>query len=60
MTKKDVEKFGPTARCPACADTTKGISGRHDHNDECRDRVGELLMDEGAQRVESYLERARV
>ena len=52
--------FGPTARCPACADTTKGISGRHAHNDECRDRVGKLLMDEGAQRVESYFERARV
>ena len=25
VTKKDVERFGPTARCPACADTTKGI-----------------------------------
>ena len=35
VTKKDVERFGPTARCPACANTTKGISGRHAHNDEC-------------------------
>ena len=60
MTKKDVERFGPTARCPACADTTKGTSGRHAHNDECRDRVGKLFMDEGAQRVVGYFERARV
>ena len=60
MTKKDVERFGPTARCPACADTMKGISGRHAHNDECRDRIGKLLMDEGAQGVESHFERARV
>ena len=27
------------------------------HNDECRDRVGKLIMDEGAQRVDSYFER---
>ena len=60
VTKKDEERFGPTARCPACADTTKGISGRHTHSDVCRDRVGKLLMDEGAQRVESYFEMARV
>ena len=40
----------------------KGSGRQHDvqHNDECRDRVGKLLMDEGAQRVESYFERARV
>ena len=60
VTEKDVEIFGPTARCPACADTAEGISGRHAHNDECRDRVGKLSMDEGAQRVESYFGRARV
>ena len=60
MTKKDVERFGPTAGCPACANATKGISGRHAHNDECCDRIGKLLMDEGAQRIESYFERARV
>ena len=51
---------GRAARCPACADTTKGISGRRAHNDECRDRIGKFLMDEGAQRVESHFERARV
>ena len=51
MTKKYVERFGPAARCPACADTTKRISRRDVHNDECRDRVGKLFMDEGAQRV---------
>ena len=60
VTKKDVERFGSIARCPACADTKKGISGRHAHNDECPDRIGKLLMDEGAQRVESYFERARI
>ena len=60
VTKKDVERFGPTAGCPACANATKGISGRHAHNDECRDRIGKLLMGEGAQRIESYFERARV
>ena len=60
VTKKDVERFGPTAGCPACANATKGVSGRHAHNDECRDRIGKLLMDEGAQRIESYFERARV
>ena len=48
VTKKDVERFGPTARCPACANTTKGISGRHAHNDECRDRVGKSSMDEAS------------
>ena len=41
---------------PTCADTTKGISGRHAHNDKCRDRIGMLLMDEGAQRVVCYFE----
>ena len=56
VTKKDVERFGPTARCPACANATKGISGRHAHNDECRDRIGKLLMDEGAQRIKNYFE----
>ena len=60
VTKKDVERFGPTARCPTCADTTKGISGRHTHNDECRDRVGKIMMDEEVQGVESYFERTRV
>ena len=60
VTKKDVERFGPTARCPACADTMKGISGRHAHTDECRDRIGKLLMDKGAPRVESYFERVRL
>ena len=39
---------------------TKGISGRHAHNDECRDRIGKLLTDEGAQRIENHFERARV
>ena len=40
----------------------KGSGRQHDvqHNDECRDRVRKLFMDEGAQRVESYFERARV
>ena len=60
MTKKDVERLGPTARCPTCANTMKGISGCHAHHDECRDRIGKLLMEEGVQRVESYFERARV
>ena len=35
-------------------------SEKKKHNDECRDRVGKLLMNKGAQRVESYFERARV
>ena len=39
---------------------TKGISVKHAHNDECRNRIAKLLMDEGAQRVESYFDRARV
>ena len=60
VTKKDVERFGPTARCPACANTTKGISGRHAHNDESRDRIGKLLIDEDAQRIENYFKRTRV
>ena len=61
VTTKHVERFGPTAaRCPAFADTMKGVSGRHVHNGECRDRIGKLLMNEGAQRVEIHFERARV
>ena len=36
VTKFGVERFGPTAGCPACANATQGISGRHAHNDECR------------------------
>ena len=61
MTKEDVERCGPTARCPACANTTKGISGRHAaHKYKNHDRIGKLLMDEGAQRIENYFERTRV
>ena len=33
---------------------------KHAHNDECRNRIAKLLMDEGAQRVESFFDRARV
>ena len=58
--RKHVEKFGQTASCPGCADASLGISGRHAHNDECRNRFVKLLMDEGSQRVESYFDRARV
>ena len=58
MTKKDVERG--SGRQHNVQHVRKGISGRHAHNDECRDRVGKLLMDEGAQRVETYFERARV
>ena len=60
VTKKDVQMFWQTVGCPACANSTKGISGRLAHNNECCDRIGNLLMDEGAQRIKSYLERARV
>ena len=37
-----------------------GIPAKHAHNDECRNRIAKLLMYEGAQRVESYFDRARV
>ena len=37
-----------------------GISVKHVLNDECRNRIAKLLMYEGAQRVESYFDRARV
>ena len=47
-------------RCTGCADVTKGISAKHAHNAECRNRIAKLLMDEGAQRVESYFDRTRV
>ena len=55
-----MDRFGPTARCPGCADLSMGISLKHAHNDECRNRIAKLLMDEGAQGVESYFDRARV
>ena len=58
--KKDVNRFGQTAGCPGCGDASLGISERHAYNDERRNRVDELLMDEGAQRFESYFDRARV
>ena len=58
--RKDVDKFGPTPRCPGCADVSKGVSVKHAHNDECRNRIAKLLIDEGAQRVESYFDRTRV
>ena len=53
-----MNKFGPTPRCPGCADVTKGISVKHAHNDECRNRITKSLMDEDAQRVESYFDRS--
>ena len=37
-----------------------GISVKHAHKDECRNRIAKLLMGEGAQRVESYFDRTRV
>ena len=52
-----MNRFGQTPRCPGCADVTKGIPAKHAHNDECRYRIAKLLMDEGAQRVESYFDR---
>ena len=55
-----MNKFGPTPRCPGCADVSGGVSAKHAHNDECRNRMAKLLMDEGAQRVESYFGRTRV
>ena len=55
-----MNKFGPTPRCSGCVDVTKGVSAKHAHNDECRNRIAKLLMDEGAQRVESYFDRTRV
>ena len=59
VVRNDVNKFGPTPRCPGCADVTKGISAQHAHNDECRIRITKLWID-GAQRVESYFDRTRV
>ena len=55
VTKKDVERFGRQNDVQHVRTQAKGISGRHAHNDECRDRVGKLFRDEGAQRVENYL-----
>ena len=60
VVRKDVNRFGPTARCPGCADVSRGVSVKHAHNDECRNRIAKLLMDDGAQRVESFFDRARV
>ena len=57
VVRKDVNSFGPTARCPGCADVSRGVSVKHAHNDECRNRIAKLLMDEGAQRVESFFDR---
>ena len=50
-----MNKCGPgsTPRCPGCADVSRGVSVKHANNDECRNRIAKLLMDEGAQRVES-------
>ena len=53
VTKKDVERFGRQQ-------DVQHVRTQHAHNDECRDRIGKLLMDEGAQRIQSYFERARV
>ena len=39
VVRKDVNKFGQTPRCPGCAGVTKGISVKHAHNDECRNRM---------------------
>ena len=60
VVRKDVNKFGPTPRFPGCADVSRGVSVKHAHNDECRKRIAKLLMDEGAQRVERFFDRARV
>ena len=38
----------------------KGISAKHPHSEECRNRIAKLMMDEGDQRVESFFDRARV
>ena len=60
VVRKDVNKFGPTPRCPGCADVSRRVSVKRAHSDECRNRIAKLLMDEGAQRVESYIDRTRV
>ena len=36
VVRKDANRFGPTARCPGCADVSMGISVKHAHNDECQ------------------------
>ena len=44
ITKKEVEKYGPTTRCPGC--NTRG-HGNRTHNQECRDRMKKAMeMDE--------------
>ena len=33
VVREDVNKFGPTPRCPGCADVSRGVSVKHAHND---------------------------
>ena len=60
VVRKDGNRFGPTARCPGCADVTKGSSVKHARNDDFRNRIAKLFMDESAQRVDSFFGRTRV
>ena len=52
--KRDFEKFGFTAGCPACANIERNGNTRVGHNELCRKRIEAELMktEEGKQRVE--------
>ena len=52
ISKKDIENFGPSDRCPGCRAVIAG-HGKAPHTEECRVRIeGELMKsDEGKQRL---------
>ncbi len=55
----DIDKHGPTPRCPGCAAALKGGKYRAKHTDECRKRFEELIgqTEEGRKRFDAARER---
>ena len=57
--KTDVERFGPTAGCPACRAIAAGKPWRSAHSLDCRKRMDELMVGdvEGKRRLDRAAER---
>ena len=57
--KKDFDKYGHTAGCPACAWLQTGIGVRGLHSDACRDRIEECIRGDagGGERLDRWAAR---
>ena len=57
ITAKEIRKYGSTPGCPACAQLAAGRPAKKGHNETCRRRIEQAMMDDPGCR--ESLEKAR-